>query len=375
MGDIIPITLPKFGLSMTEGKVVSWAKPEGSEISVGDEIADIETTKITNAYESPVKGVLRRHVAAEHEELPVGALIAVVADTSVPDGEIDDFIAAFQAEFASGHAHEQADVTPEPVSINVNGRTIRYLETGREHEGCPIVLIHGFGGDLNNWMFTQPRLAERHRVIALDLPGHGGSSKDVGAGDLAALSASAVGLLAALDIPKAHLVGHSLGGAVALRTALDRPTHVASVTLISPAAFGEEIDGSFITDFIAAGRRKQLQPVLEKLFKNKSLVSRDMAEELLKYKRLDGVGAALSTVAAANFADGRQKEVLRSRLSELGDIPVQVIWGADDEILPPRQAEGLPPHVRTHVLPDAGHMAQMEKAAEVNRLIEELVTS
>lgn len=374
MANIVPITLPKFGLSMTEGKVVSWAKPEGSEISVGEEIADIETTKITNAYESPVKGMLRRHVAAEHVELPVGALIAVVADPSVPDGEIDDFIATFQAEFASGNAREQADAAPEPVSVNVDGRTIRYLETGREHDGRPIVLIHGFGGDLNNWMFTQPGLSERHRVIALDLPGHGGSSKDVGAGDLAALSASVIGLLAALDIPKAHLVGHSLGGAVALRTALDKPAHVASLTLISPVGFGEEIDGSFTTEFIAAGRRKQLQPVLEKLFKNKGLVSRDMAEDLLKYKRLDGVGAALSTMAAANFADGRQTEILRSRLTELGDIPVQVIWGADDEIIPPRHAEGLPPGVRTRVLPDAGHMPQMEKAAEVNGLIEELVT-
>jgi len=373
MVDIIPITMPKFGLAMTEGKVASWAKPEGAEISVGDEIADIETTKITNAYESPVKGTLRRHVAAEQEDLPVGALIAVVADPTVPDSTIDDFIAAFQAEFASGQSWEQAEAAPEPVTIEVDGRTIRYLETGREHAGSPIVLIHGFGGDLNNWMFTQPVLAETHRVIALDLPGHGGSSKEVGAGDLAALSASVVGLLAALDIPKAHLVGHSLGGAVALRTALDKPSHVASLSLISPAGFGEEIDGSFIAEFIAAGRRKQLQPVLEKLFKNKSLVSRDMAEDLLKYKRLDGVGAALSTVAAANFAGNRQKQVLRDRLAELGTIPVQVIWGTDDEILPVRHAEGLPTSVRIHVLADAGHMPQMEKAPEVNRLIVELV--
>src|SRR5271165_1808368 len=146
MVDIIPITMPKFGLAMTEGKVASWAKPEGSEISVGEEIADIETTKITNAYESPVKGTLRRHVAAEQADLPVGALIAVVADPTVPDNEIDDFVAAFQAEFASGHAREQAEAAPEPVSIDVDGRTIRYLETGREHEGRPIVLIHGFGG-------------------------------------------------------------------------------------------------------------------------------------------------------------------------------------------------------------------------------------
>src|SRR5258705_11550536 len=117
MVDIIPITMPKFGLAMTEGKVASWIKPEGAEISIGEEIADIETTKITNTYESPVKGTLRRHVAAEQEDLAVGALIAVVADATVPESEVDAFIAAVQAEVASGHAQDQAGAAPVPVSV------------------------------------------------------------------------------------------------------------------------------------------------------------------------------------------------------------------------------------------------------------------
>jgi pyruvate dehydrogenase E2 component (dihydrolipoamide acetyltransferase) len=371
MSEIIAITMPKFGLAMTEGKVASWAKPEGAQLTVGDEIADIETTKITNAYESPVAGVLRRHVAQEQEELPVGALIAVVADPAIPDRDIDAFVEQFRAEFATRAPAERAP-SVEPQTVEVGGRPIRYLETGGENEGRPIVLVHGFGGDLNNWLFVQPALTERHRVIALDLPGHGGSTKEVGAGDLGALSAALSGFLEAIDAGKVHLVGHSLGAAVVLRAALDHPTQVASLTLISPAGLGGEIDEPFTRDFIAAGRRKQLEPVLAKLVVDPSLVSREMIEDVLRFKRLDGVREALTTIQAANFAGG-QREVLRGRLGELGDIPVQVIWGAEDRIIPAGQAEGLPATVRVHVLPGAGHVPHMEKAPEVSRVVEEFV--
>lgn len=367
MAAITPITMPKFGLAMTEGKVASWAVPEGARVAQGDELADIETTKITNAYESPVAGVLRRHVAREQVDLPVGALIAVVADDAVGDAEIDAFVERFQAEFAERVAATATEAAPEPQRVEVNGRSIRYLPLG-EHEGRPVVLIHGFGGDLNNWLFTQPVLAEQYRTIAVDLPGHGGSSKDVGAGDVPSLSQTLVDFLTALDIPKAHLVGHSLGGAIALYTALHHPAHAATLTLIAPAGFGSEIDGAFIDGFIKANRRKPLQEVLEKLFANPALVSRDMADDLLKFKRLDGATEALTAIAGANFAGGRQALVLADRLGEV-DVPVQVIWGAEDRILPAAHAQALPNNIAVCVLPGAGHMPHMEKATEVNRLI------
>jgi pyruvate dehydrogenase E2 component (dihydrolipoamide acetyltransferase) len=364
---IIAITMPKFGLAMTEGKVAAWAVPEGAQVSAGDELADIETSKITNAYESPVGGILRRRVAIEQQDLPVGALLGVIADPSVPDDAIDAFVTRFQAEFA---AHRQAAVeesVPEPQTITAGGRTIRYLALG-DAGGTPVVLIHGFGGDLNSWMFNQPMLAAAHRTVALDLPGHGGSDKQVGAGDVAALAMAVVEMLEALGIARAHLVGHSLGGAVALDVALREPALVASVSLVAPAGLGPDIDVAFIEGFIAADRRKTIQPVLARLFVDASLVSRDMAEDVLRFKRLDGATAALSAIAAANFPGGRQALILRDRINDVA-VPVQVIWGAGDAILPAHHAGGLPASVVVHTLEQAGHMPHMERAGEVNRLL------
>ena len=227
MSDAIkPIVMPKWGLAMQEGMVAKWLVEEGAEISGGDEILDIETSKIANVYESPVAGPLRRRLVGEGETVPVGAILGVVADSSVPDADLDAFVARFQEEFAA-HAAEAGAAAPEPETVEAGGRRFRYLALG-EGEGPPIVFIHGFGGDLNNWQFNQEALAERHATYAIDLPGHGGSSKDLGSGrvDVGALAKAVTDFLDAQEIGTAHLVGHSLGGAVALDLALDHAERV-----------------------------------------------------------------------------------------------------------------------------------------------------
>ncbi len=372
------ITMPKWGLAMDEGMVVDWHVEEGARLGPGDEIVDIETTKITNALESPAGGILCRRLVAEGQTVPVGALLGVIAagateaaEIDAGTAEIDAFIARFEAAFAVAVAEAATETASAPEIIEAAGWRLNYLRAGDgagSSETAPIVLVHGFGGDLNTWLFNQPDLAETHAVYALDLPGHGRSGKDVGAGGLTALSGALGAFLDALGIGRAHLVGHSLGAAVALDLALGRPAAVASLTLIAPAGLGPEIDGAYIDGFIAAGRRKDMKAVLQMLFADPQTVGRDMVEEVLKYKRLDGVEAALRGIAGTVFPGGRQRTVLAERLSELAQ-PVQVIWGREDRILPPAQAEGLPANVAVATIEGAGHMPQMEAAAEVNRLI------
>ena len=361
-GQIHALTMPKWGMAMDEGTVTAWHVAEGAAVEPGVELLDVESTKIANGIEAKQAGILRRRVAQVGQTRPVGGLLGVIADASVADAEIDTFVGGFVVE---APADDGAEAGPETATVAVGGRTIRYLSLG--DGGVPVVLVHGFGGDLDNWMFTRPALAAGRRVLALDLPGHGGSSKDVGDGGLETLADVLVGFMAALGIERAHLVGHSLGGAVALACALARPETVASLSLLASAGLGPEINAGYIDGFVAAERRKDMKPVLQQLFADPALVSRQMVEDVLRAKRIDGASEALALLAAKQFPGGVQGAVLAGRAGEL-TMPVQVIWGAADRIIPPDHAANLA-GAKVTILDGVGHMPHMEAAAAVNGLI------
>jgi pyruvate dehydrogenase E2 component (dihydrolipoamide acetyltransferase) len=370
-GEIHSIVMPKWGLAMEEGTVTAWQIAEGAVIAKGQEIADIETSKIANVFESPVSGKVRRLVAPTGEALPVGALLAVVADDKVGDGEIEAFVAKFNEALKEQLAAKASEKKPEPESVEIaGGGRIRYLKLGGG-EGAPVVFIHGFGGDLNNWLFNQEVLAETHTTYAIDLPGHGGSGKDVGTGDLGAMTAAVAGWMAAMKIDRAHLVGHSLGGAIALQLAAAQPDKVASATLICPAGLGPDVSMEYINGFIETSRGKKLEPILQMLVANPALVTRDMIEDVLKFKRIDGVDAALKRMRDAIFPGGKQGVILRDAVGKVKP-PMQIISGSQDRIVPAKHAEGLPGNVKVHSFANAGHMPHMEAASDVNRLIAEI---
>jgi pyruvate dehydrogenase E2 component (dihydrolipoamide acetyltransferase) len=368
--EITAITMPKWGLTMTEGTVVGWLKQQGQGFAAGEELLEIETTKITNVFEAPEGGTLRRIVAPAGATLPVGGLLAVVATEAVPEGEIDRFVAGFAVPEPAAESATDAE-TPQPRELEVAGQRLRYLEMG-EGDSLPVVLVHGFGADLNTWMFTQPALAEGRRVIALDLPGHGGSAKEVGTGDAERLTDPVEGAVTALGLERFHLVGHSMGGAIAAALALRRPERAATLTLIAPAGFGPEINGRFIDGFVRASRRREATDALKLLVHDPALVSRTMVEDVLRYKRLDGVPAALAAIAQHWFPDGHQRIDLRDAITGL-QLPVQIIWGREDLIIPAGQAEALDSGLPVHLLEQTGHLPHMEKAGEVNRLIKRLI--
>jgi len=363
---ITPLVMPKWGLEMREGTIAGWLVEVGDRIKVGMPVLDVETDKISNAVEAPDAGLLRRKLAKDGDTLAVRALLGVLAEPEVSESEIDAFIAGFTVPESLIETESEASSF---THIEVEGIRIRFAKRGPAHAEA-VVLIHGFGGDLGNWLFNLDALAEHFQVFALDLPAHGGSQVKLPGENLSALSKFVTAWLDQVELPKVHLVGHSLGAAIAAQIAVDVPQRVQGICLICPAGLGPEINAAYLEGFVQAESRRELKPVVEQLFHDPSLVTRSLLEDLLKYKRMDGVAEALQMLHQGLFDQGMQAAQPIQGLSP-AQHPTLILWGKSDQIISADQAKLAPEGATVKIFEGAGHMVMMEKASEINLLIKE----
>lgn len=256
--------------------------------------------------------------------------------------------------------------------------------------GDPLVLVHGLGTDSSAWNRVAPLLAQHFRVIAVDLPGYSLVSDvaTVPSGD--ELAAGLDALLENLDIGAAVVVGHSFGGAVALLTAHHFPVRVTGLALIAPGGFGKELNP--VVPFMktragAATLRALYRPrasrAIERIARRvESTGSADgklrIAELMETYDRLRTEQAREQFRTSVRESLALSATIDRTQVAITSTIPILVLWGREDRVLPPWQAKNVAtmlPWSRVHMLDGAGHTPHRSAPATVAREIAEFAGS
>lgn len=239
-----------------------------------------------------------------------------------------------------------------------------------------VVFLHGFGGECGDWRdicraIAGPSGAERP-TLAYDLPGHGGSLLAAGTGGAGRMAKAVLADIETRGIGHIHLVGHSMGGAVAALMAMRAPRQVASLTLLAPGGFGPEINLPLLARYAEARTRETLLAALEQMFGWNRDVPQLLLDQRLLARNMPGAVDALKLILPAMTTgeglERRQGTLPREDLAALR-MPVKVLWGTQDRVLPTRQAHKLPPMFATHVFEETGHMLIEEQEEAVIALI------
>ena len=240
--------------------------------------------------------------------------------------------------------------------------------------GPDLVLIHGFGSDRLSWAGNVAALLPVARVHSLDLPGHGESAPDAGGGGPAELAARVAETLKAQGIGKAHLLGHSLGGSVAMEMASTAPDSVLSLTLIAPAGLGQGIDHEFLARYTELETPEEAAALLSRLVTKPMLINKFTVQRVLAQLGQPGARDALRRIASALQAaeSGLERTVDRIAAS---DVPRLMIWGEQDSINPLDPLRLTTFGGAALTVPDAGHLPHIEGARLVNTEIPAFLTA
>lgn len=222
-------------------------------------------------------------------------------------------------------------------------------------EGPALVLVHGFGASHAVWHDPASRLIGTARTIAYDLPGHGASLDVPGAGQAKAAARAILTDMGERGLDRFHVAGHSMGGAVAALMALAAPERIVSLTLLAPGGFGEAINGMLLRRYAAAAGEAELAASIAAMSGPGATVPKSHLSPHLAMRARAGQIKKLVEIAGMIARDDRQGVIPRDSLARLA-MPVSVLWGTQDPVLPFAQTADLPPDFELRPLAGAGHM-------------------
>lgn len=274
----------------------------------------------------------------------------------------------------------------EPQTIVLHGRPVTYLGGG---SGPVLLLIHGLGGTFENWREVIEPLSRTHTVLAPDLPGHGCSGPGAGDYSIGALASGLRDLMLALGHERATLVGHSLGGGVAMQFAYQFPEMVERLVLVSSGGLGPEVSpllraaalpGADLFIRATAGPGETVGGAIARAVSVVGLhPNTDVAEVARGYASLadrDRRAAFLATLRAV-IGTGGQRVHAGDRLYLAEDLPVLILWGERDPIIPAHHGESAHeaiPGSELEVFTDVGHLPQLEAPARFIAVLERFIT-
>jgi len=262
-----------------------------------------------------------------------------------------------------------------PAFETVEGVRLRYLRAGT---GPAVVLLHGFASSIVTWRETIPRLAPAHEIVAVDFPGFGGSEIRPGLPP-SAYPRLLLGLMDRLALPRASLVGNSLGGGVAVVLAATHPERVDRLVLIDPVGFNLAPEDRPALLRLAGWkpmarliealpvRRALVTVALRQVFHDDRLVTRERVDEYVAPLLRPGAVAAAQGLLASGDDLGLPGLVAQVR------APTLVIWGREDRWIPVEQADrflAAIPGSRKVLIDGCGHMPEEERPAYVAALVE-----
>ncbi|MBA3866071.1 MAG: alpha/beta fold hydrolase [Solirubrobacterales bacterium] len=272
-------------------------------------------------------------------------------------------------------------------TATVHGRSVSYVEGG---SGQLLLLIHGMAGTAENWKSVIEPLALRNAVVAPEFPGHGLSEPGGGDYSLGSLASGLRDLMLTLGHERATLVGHSLGGGVALQFTYQFPEMVERLVLVSSGGLGPDVSpilraaalpGADLFISATAGIGAQAGSLLGSAFGKLGLrPSADVAEVARGYASLadpERRKAFLATLRAVVGTEGQRVAAL-DRLYLAEALPLLIIWGDRDPIIPVAHGEETHrqlPGSRLEVFPGVGHVPQLESpgsfVAALERFLDE----